>query len=212
MSTIIDNGFMIIHNILQHLFSAPSVIAIIRELDLRVKGLTGREIAKLAKLTPQAAHNTLTNLEAFKIVKRDFAGRSHYFYLNRDIFLYKNIISPMLKAEKQYKENIFKEIVNALGSSSDSIILFGSVARREETAESDIDICIVYTGSRTLIEKIVSDLRDTLYSKYGISLGPFYIKKSEFLRRIIKNKPPVNDILKDGIVLSGLSINELRNG
>jgi predicted nucleotidyltransferase len=95
---------------------------------------------------------------------------------------------------------------------ADSIILFGSVARKVESVDSDLDLCIVYSNNKRKIEIIISDLRDKLFDKYGVTLAPYYITRNEFKARAKKSKGPVNEIIKDGIVLFGLSLNKLKIG
>ncbi len=203
---------MIIHKVLNKLFSAPTSISVLRELSQRNVGLTGRELARLAGITPQAAHNALSNLEALKIVKREFAGRSHYFRLNRDHFLYKRIISSVFDSENEFVQSLFARIKKTLSKDCVSIILFGSVARKEEISGSDLDVCLVYANQKTNIEEKISLLRDELYNEYGVTLAPYYISLTEFKKRAKLNKSPIDSIIKEGRVLSGKTIQRIIHG
>lgn len=203
---------MKIYNVLNNIFSAPSAVSVLRELSIRNTGLTGRELARITNLTPQTAHNALANLEALNIVDRITAGRSHYFTLNRKHYLNKRIIENLYKDEREYVNSIFESIKKNIGKESVSLILFGSVARKDETVESDLDLCIVYQGRKTLIEEKVSSLRENLYKEFGITLAPFYITEREFKSRAKSKKPPVNNIIKEGEIISGKSINRIING
>lgn len=203
---------MKIYNVLNSIFSASSAVSLLRELSIRNAGLTGRELARITNLTPQSAHNTLANLEALKIVTRITAGRSHYFTLNRNHYLNKKIIENLYSYEREYINAIFESIKKSLGKWSISLIIFGSVARRDETVESDLDLCIVYKGRKALVEENVSELRNKLYTEYGITLAPFYITEAEFKSRAKSKKPPVNNIIKEGNVIYGKSTNRIING
>lgn len=203
---------MKIYNVLNSIFSAPSAVSILRELSVRATGLTGRELARITNLTPQTAHNTLANLEALKIVDRVTAGRSYYFTLNRKHYLNQRIVAKLFEDEREYISSIFDSIKKNLGKSSISLIVFGSVARREETAKSDLDLCIVYKGKKALVEVKVSSLRDKLYGEFGVTLAPFYITEREFKSGAKNNKPPINNIIKEGNVISGKSINRIIHG
>lgn len=121
-------------------------------------------------------------------------------------------MQPFYEAERNMSANIFSEIKKSLGTQSESIILFGSVARKEETFESDFDICIVYKGSKSKLEESVSSLRDSLGKKYGVTLAPFYISQTEFKHRAKSGKSPIHDILKDGKVICGKSMERLIHG
>lgn len=205
---------MVIHKPLNKIFSAYSSIVVIRELRHTTNGFTGREIAKRGGLSAPAAINALTHLESLKIINRRIGGRDHLFTLNLSNYFVKKILLPLLDAESQYYDLIVMELKKFLSKESISIILFGSVARKEETIKSDFDICIVFPNLRgkSVLEKKIDICRDELYKNYGINLAPFNISLNEFRKRASRKKSPINEILKEGIVISGKSIQRLLNG
>jgi predicted nucleotidyltransferase len=204
---------MIIHKTLNEIFSTYSNIAVIRELRNTTNGFTGREIAKRAGLSAPAAIKALTHLESLKIVNRRIGGRDHLFTLNFSNYFVKDVILPALEAESLYFEKIKSELRKHLSKESISVILFGSVARKEETIKSDFDICIVYNvpQNKLVLTKILSGLRDGLYNNYGITVAPFLLSTTEFKKRAGSKKSPVDEIIKDGIVLSGKQIQRILN-
>lgn len=204
---------MIIHKPLNEIFSAYSNMVVIRELHYTKNGFSGREIAKRAGLSAPAALNSLTHLESLKIVNRQIGGRDHIFTLNFSNYFVKVILLPLLEAESKFYNSIVKEIKKALSKNTISIFLFGSVARKEESIQSDFDICIVYAGlkDKKIIEDKVNVCRDELHNNYGISLAPFYISVKEFRQRVKLQKPPISEIVKEGTLLVGRSIKELLN-
>ncbi len=54
---------MLVNKFLENLFSAPSNVSVLRVLNERVIGITGRETARLTSLTHRSALKTLTTLE-----------------------------------------------------------------------------------------------------------------------------------------------------
>ena len=204
---------MIIHKPLNEIFSTYSNIAVIRELRYTKNGFTGRDIAKKSGLSAPAASTTLSHLESLKIVKRQIGGRDHIFTLNFSNYFVNKIVLPLLEAEDQYYNSIINEIKKTLSKEAVSIILFGSVARRQESVESDFDLCIVYAGSRDkkILENKVSAIRDKFHNDFGITLAPFYISILEFKKRTKLNKPPIKSIIKEGIVITGKSIKGILN-
>lgn len=205
---------MIINNVLNTLFSTWSNIAVMRALENYAVGISGREVARLAGLTPKNCLITLSLLEELGIVSCVRGGREHLFTLNREHYLVKEILLPALDAERKYVEMISKEIASALRKYTISVIVFGSVARKEETISSDYDICIIYKNktNKKKIEEQLSQLSSSLKKKYGVSIAPFYITKNDFSKRAKLGKSPVNEIIKEGIHISGLKIRELING
>jgi len=195
---------MVVYRVLDEVFSTWSNIAVMRALRFSQDGMTGRAIAKAAGMSPRAGHAALTHLEGLGLIKR-IRGRDHIFTLNRGNVLVSNSILVLFESEDEYCAGINKEIVVALKNMCVSIYVFGSVARREETDKSDFDVCIVYDGSAVAkrLEESVYELGISLHKRFGISLSPFYISVTEFKKRLISNKPPLQGIAKDGILLWG---------
>jgi predicted nucleotidyltransferase len=204
---------MIIHKPLNEIFSAYSNIAVIRELRYTKNGFSGREIAKRAGLSAPAAINSLSHLESLKIVNRQIGGRDHIFTLNISNYFVKTILSPILDAEGKFFDSIVKDIKKTLSKHTISVFLFGSVARKEESIQSDFDICIVLPNLKykKIVEDKVNVCRDELHNNYGISLAPFYISVKDFKQRAKLKKSPINEIVKEGMLLFGQSIKELLN-
>lgn len=205
---------MIFHRILDHIFYSYSSIAVLRALQHVNKGLTGREISRNAGITPRSALNSLTNLENFKIVSRTIGGRDHIFTLNRNHYIVKNGILPLLESETSFLPEILSLIKRKLSKKTVSIILFGSVARKQEEVQSDLDICLVIPDKSVQkeVEKIKSDLFYILSEKYGATLAVIIVTKDQFRKRGIKNLSPVNNIIKEGNVISGKPIKLLLYG
>lgn len=205
---------MVINKVLDNVFSAKSSISILRAIQNAALGLSGREISRLAGLSPRAAINTLTSLENLGIVNKVRGGRDHFFSLNREHYLVNKGILPILELERNFLDSITGEIKSKLRNKCKSVFLYGSVVRKEETIKSDFDICIVYSisDSRNNIENIVYDLGTFLIKKYGVSISPYYISVSEFVKKAKKSKPPVNNILTEGKLIYGVSKKRLLNG
>ncbi len=204
---------MVVNKPLNEIFSTYSNIAVIRELRYTTNGFTGREVAKRAGISAPSSIKALSHLESLKIVNRRIGGRDHLFTLNFSNYFVKNILLNILEIESRYFDQVKKELKKSISKESESIILFGSVARNEETVKSDFDICVIYENSnnKNILEKEVNNCRDKIYKNYGITLAPFYISLRDFRRRAKNKKPPVTDVIKDGIVLSGKSITEILN-
>lgn len=205
---------MIVNKVLDELFSTWSNIAVLRALENYAIGISGSEVARLAGLTTKNCLITLTGLEALGVVSRVRGGREHLFSLNRGHYLVNEVILPALVSEKRFVKLISQDIHRALKKISLSVFLFGSVARKEERIESDLDICIVFNNVfvKKQIEVTISELSLRLKKKYGVSLAPYYISKVDFLKRARSNKPPIAEIVREGIHISGKKISELLNG
>lgn len=205
---------MKINKVLDEVFSARSNISVLRVLQNSVNGLTGREAARAAGLTPKACISTLTVLENLGIVKRVRGGRDHIFSLNREHFIVNNIILPVLNEEADYKKMIIKDIGKKLQRISLAVYLFGSVARKDDSVDSDFDICIVFKSDdeKDNLELAISELRNELYIKYGVNISPIYYTEKNFLNNYRSNKSPIPEIIRDAVLISGMPLRKLLNG
>ncbi len=212
MAKIIVGNKVIINNTLDHILKNKSNLKVLRILNSLKVGISGRETARLSNISLRAAQIALDELESLHLIQKQLGGRENFFNINRENYLIKNIIENLFYEEKKFRTTIFKKITEQLKGLTNSIILFGSTARNEETTNSDLDICIVYTKHKREIEKRVNNIRDDLAIEFGVKLAPFYITHKEFIIKEKKNISPVNNIKGEGKVFSGLSINRLIRG
>jgi predicted transcriptional regulator len=75
---------MIINNVLEHIFSSPSNVSVLRTLNSRMVGISGREVARISKLSNRTVQSVLANLESLGLVNRTIGGRDHLLTLNRN--------------------------------------------------------------------------------------------------------------------------------
>lgn len=204
---------MIINRVLDEIFSRWSNVAVLRALNKYAVGISGREVARVAGISVKNCFTALNDLEDIGIVHRVRGGRDHLFTLNRDHFLVRQGIIPLLEIEQRFFEVIFDDVKRNLKKKCNSVYLFGSVARKEEKAGSDLDLCIIYDNAnqKKQIEESLSEMQSEFHKKYFVNISPFLITVNDFVKRAKKNKPPVNEIIKDGILLFGNSIDKLIN-
>ncbi|HRN26113.1 MAG: nucleotidyltransferase domain-containing protein [Ignavibacteriaceae bacterium] len=204
---------MIVHKILNEIFSTYSNVAVLRALQDNKLGASGREISKKAGLSAPSCLQALTKLEKLNLVIRQKGGRDHLFTLNIDSVILNEAILPILDFERNLLSKIQSEIKKTIGKLSLSLILFGSVARIEENYESDFDVAVIVKNSenKLKIEDKLTTLILNLKKRFGINLSTIIFTQKEFMKKIKSKSPPANNIVEDGIVFSGLSIRRILN-
>ena len=205
---------MLFHHVLDEVLAAWSHIAILRALQDAGQGMTGRELARQADLSHQTCDRALARLEKLHILQRQRGGRSHFFTLNRDHQLVKAALLPLLTAERVFFPAFCSFLPKRVGTSALSIILFGSVARKQERPESDVDLCFIVRRAKdkASVQEVVHQMAPVMLECFGAKLAPIFFTASEFKLKAKRCAPPVAAILKEGVVISGLSLRKLRNG
>lgn len=204
---------MIFNKVFDEIFSSGSQIAVLRSLKNSKTGITGHEVARLSGLSPKAALTTLSKLESLKIVKRVIGGRDHYFTLNRTNYLVETGIIPLLSIESSFLNALLSKVSKETKNYCLSIVLFGSVARKEEVLESDIDLCFIVEdveNGRALKSKI-SDMREIIYETFGVYISPNIFTKSKLIESRNNNSSLINSIINEGILVKGKPLNQILN-
>ena len=203
---------MVTNKILDYIFSAQSNLKVLRVLNERNAGVSGRETARLSGLSVKAVQNTLNNLNNAGLVKIAVGNREHLFSIDREKYLVTELIEKIFETEREFSYSILKQIRTKLKTYAVSLVQFGSTARGEDTLKSDFDLCIIYNNNLSVIEEKVSELRRALFNRYNITLAPLYLSVVKFRQFAKQSKPPVKNIIEEGKVIAGKSIKELLNG
>ncbi len=119
-----------------------------------------KEIAAKAGVSAGGAHNALKQLAQEKIVEAEKKGNMKFYQIVAD--------NPKVKQLKiTAVVDQLSGLVNAIKSHSQKIILFGSSARGEQTATSDIDL-FIETDNKEEVNKIIKKI-DAPIDDYNFS-------------------------------------------
>jgi predicted nucleotidyltransferase len=196
----------------------PKIILILKTMSREPsKWHYTRELAKLSKVSLGTVSSEFSKLVKYGLVEQKTAGQEKYYKLN--------LANPMTRKlcelfeterkEKLYKENRrlawiledFTRRVSDFAPETQSIVLFGSSARGQDTARSDIDVLVLVPNSeegqfRKLMNSI-DNLAGEVSGRYPTKLTPVVMMTEDFEKSIKDRKRFAVDVLKDGIVLFG---------
>ena len=200
---------MAIHHTFDEVFRSWSHVAVLRTLIDTTTGRTGNEVARLSGMHPLSALKALSSLEELGIVRRQRGGRDHIFTLNREHFLVRSTIVPLYKSETEFEEEIFRFLTLLLKKNVVSAVVFGSTARGEETATSDLDICCVVeeVKSKEKVRSLLNEKSSRLFSEFGVRLSPILFTTSEAKSK--KNASLFKKIVKEGKLLVGKKLEDI---
>jgi predicted nucleotidyltransferase len=154
----------------------------------------------LAHLIPVS--KTLAELEKFGIVQIQPVGRTHQVSLNEKSYVLSKIIEPILKAEEKTLTEVISILKKHLTTKEIiSAVIFGSVAKREEQDNSDIDVLVISDDFDHAIS-VISYASREISLKFQSMVSPIIFSESKF-RSKKKNSALVQSILDNHVMICG---------
>lgn len=203
---------MLLDRPLDNILGQYSKVKILRFLVKSQAQLNGREIAKNVGLSHVKAHTALKDLSKQSVVNMRSVGSSLVYWLNEENLLVKEIIRPAFEKERDVFGHIARIILGKIKPPRPlSIILFGSFANDNASADSDIDILVVHSlnKNKLLIMKELSEAEKKITSLFGNHLASVPLRIDEFKKKLKKRDSFINEIIRTGKVIYGRSISEL---
>lgn len=169
-----------------------------QERDFSVK-----ELIEQAEAGSGGVRRELARLVDSGLVQVKLQGRQKRYRANPDSPIFpelSSLVSKLLGPEQQ--------VENALNSISDKIdlaLIYGSVAKRTDHANSDIDLMLV-SDSLTLEEAF--EALEPAEINLSRTINPTLYKQEEFKKRRANNNPFLRKVLEGQYILLKGSINE----
>lgn len=156
--------------------------------------LTGRRIHALVDgHSLGAVQQALRSLEQIGLITTDVIGRAGAHRINEGhdaVAPLRSLVSPM---------DMLIRVVQEESTEVDAVIVFGSVARGEARADSDIDLAVV--APETWNGR--ADLAAQVQARLGNSCDVLHLTPAQFKAPFASREPVIAEILRDGLVLVG---------
>lgn len=172
-----------------------------------------RTIASIANVSEAQASRVLPGLVAVGVVQRREAPPSALFRLVRD-----HIAAGPILALSRSRDGMIHEmrrIAEGLPVSPASVIIFGSFARGEADAESDIDTLLVRpSGVGESDEAWAASVQQWMDRVGGVSGNRVEVleaNEDEVPARLDRGGSVWQDIERDGLIIHGISLDEYRS-
>jgi predicted nucleotidyltransferase len=177
--------------------------------------LTGREVMRLTGRTSHGGVlDALNRLAEHGVVERQEAGRAYLFTLNRD-----HLAAPAVEALAGMRSALLARIRGAVDTwrvSPIHLSLFGSMARGEGDAQSDIDVFVVRPSNvsdedaqwRTQVDRLARNIERWTGNRASVSEAT----QGEIDGLIRDERPIIEELRSDAIVLKGADIPALLGG
>lgn len=154
------------------------------------QGFYTREIAREVKASVGAVQRELENLSKVGLIVRKSVGNQVFYQANRDAAVF-----PELRALVNKTIGLFGILRSALRPLSKQILaafVYGSVAREEETAQSNVDLMAI--GKATL-DQVMSRL-STVEKAIGRPINPSVYSVAELKSKLASGNHFLTTVLK----------------
>ncbi|UMG92741.1 nucleotidyltransferase domain-containing protein [Nocardioides sp. TF02-7] len=156
--------------------------------------LTGRRIHALAgNHSLGAVQQALRDLERIGVITSETIGRAGVHRINEN----HESIAPLRALSSPIE--MLTRVVRATAPDVDAVIVFGSVARGEAGADSDIDLVVI--ASETWDGR--ADLQQQVQERLGNDCDVLHLTPEDFARPPNEREPVVAEVLRDGFALVG---------
>ncbi len=125
------------------------------------------DLAQHLKVTPSSLQRELVSLTEAEVVCREADGKRVYFWANPDFPLLPELQSIFAKTVGLADR--VRETLAPFGDEIEFAFIFGSVARGERTAQSDIDVLITGSVGMAKLALPLRDLERTLQLPINVS-------------------------------------------
>jgi DNA-binding Lrp family transcriptional regulator len=165
------------------------------------RGLTGRELAKVCGASASQVTSSLQALESSGVVVREIVGHAHLWRMAEG-----HVMAPVLTALFRAEAGSLTTLKNDLQAIIRNLpveraTLFGSVARGDERATSDIDLWVQVRSraDKKRVEEALSGASLDFAIKFGNPLSALVVEERQL--RTPTNPALLATIRQDGIDL-----------
>ncbi len=175
---------MIFHNTLEEMFSSKVKIAVMKLMCLNPeKKYSGREMARLLKISASRVSEVLELFRKNAVVNRETVGRASQWGINKESIVVEEV-SSLINVERRIYMELKSKIYETLAREKSilKVVLYGSVAKKREKPESDIDIFILVTTKKDkeLAAELVGKLNKYLLPRYGNVISELIYSEREW--------------------------------
>jgi predicted nucleotidyltransferase len=174
--------------------------------------MNAAQVARQAGLSQPGAAAALRELQGLGLVGGSQVGWATVYWLVRDNVYVQRMVEPAFLAQESLGDELLADLRRTFSERCVSVILFGSYARDEQSADSDIDVLLVAADRST--KAVVDEMADLemlrMRGVWGATLAPLVYDLEEAAELHTRAPGLFADIERDGIVVSGMPPGEWR--
>jgi len=177
----------------------------LRELSRHGGELSAPSLTLRTRLSKRAVQLSLRALEATQIVQGLGSARSRLYRLRRDHPL-APVVAALFRAEEERFDAVLEEIRSAARRCGDvlAVWLYGSVARGEDRAESDLDVAVVSNAADP--SAVASTFREVLQDaeiRLAFSASAVALGGGDVIRLAAERDGWWTEVVRDAVAVVG---------
>lgn len=160
---------------LAHFLLGQSRSAVLSTLLLRPElAVHVRELARLTNVSPGSLHRELRNLAEMGLLLRQETGRQVYYRANVQCPIFEELAGLLRKTAGLV--DVLRQALVPLADRVQVAFVYGSMARGQEHAHSDVDVMLVGDLDFSEVVLALSEAQEAL----GREVNPTVLSRSEF--------------------------------
>ena len=163
-----------------------------------------RQIEKLTGVSQGALQRELKNLVGIGILRAEKSGHQTFYSVNTANPIYEELRGVVYKTFGVAE--ILRKALKPLNRKIEVAFIYGSIARNEETAQSDIDLMLI--GGVTFAESSIAISKAEIL--LGRTINPTIFPTEEFRRKLNENNHFLNSIIKTPLIFLLGEPNDIR--
>ncbi len=178
---------------LAHFLLGQSRSAVLSALLLRPEAeLHVRELARLTGVSPGSLHRELRNLADWGLLLRQETGRQVYYRANPQCPIFEELAGLLRKTVGLV--DVLRDALLPLAGKIEMAFVYGSMARGEEHAHSDVDVMLVGALDFTEVVLALSGTQTTLRRE----VNPTVLSRVEFEDKLQQTDSFVAQVWRGG--------------
>ncbi len=168
------------HNVLDEILGNRTKVKLLRAyFTYPEKKFTESELQRIAGIPQASVHRNVKSLLANGLLDRERIGKANLYSLNKEHTLYA-LIQNIFENENNLLSELKKSLKDSMESFSgiELAVLFGSVVKGTERADSDIDIFII-SRDKSQVEAEMKNLIQVIRNKFGNMISPMIKNDTE---------------------------------
>ena len=173
---------------IEEIIGSKAKIKILKYLFGNQASMSENELAGIVKVSTMTINRLMKELREVNFVSMERVGNSNVWSVNKKSYAYSVLSGTMDEISQipvpmdHLKLTISRNLPRTLAR---RVVLYGSVARGESRANSDIDLFILVKSEKEVqkIQSYLDKLSNVCLSLYGNRLSPYVLTEIQFRKR-----------------------------